>query len=157
VEGDFETQLVLVLLKHPDTRLLLDLGFGDEERQRSEAILSTVKAVGYPVQELSFAELAQVKSATRLIGVQSTMAEIAALITHSDEFIGYDSACQHIAAAQGIKTFTVFAGTNNARFIRRWQACGPNRSEIIYVDTLSREPLPDHAELVERLQDLRRD
>ena len=71
-------------------------------------------------------------------------------------FIGYDSACQHIGAALNVRTFTVFAGTNNARFIRRWHACGPNTSEILYVDTLSREHQIDTLELIERLQDLRR-
>jgi ADP-heptose:LPS heptosyltransferase len=81
--------------------------------------------------------------------------EIAALIARSDEFIGYDSACQHIGAALGVRTYTVFAGTSNARFIRRWHASGPNTSEILYVDTLSREHRIDVQELLERLQDLR--
>jgi len=49
----------------------------------------------------------------------------------------------------------VFAGSNNARFIRRWHATGPNSSEILYVDTLSREYQIDVRELLERLHDLR--
>jgi ADP-heptose:LPS heptosyltransferase len=92
-----------------------------------------------------------------LLGVECSVAEIAALISVSDEFIGYDSACQHIAAALGVRTFTIFAGTSNARFIRRWQACGPNLSEIVYVDTVSRESRLDYGEIVERLLDLRAD
>ena len=80
---------------------------------------------------------------------------MAALISASDEFIGYDSACQHIAAAAGIRTFTIFAGTNNVRFIRRWHASGPNTSEIIYVDTVSKHEQVDHDEIIARLQDLR--
>jgi hypothetical protein len=155
VEGSFETDLVLALLLEPNTRIILDLGFGDQERLKSETILSAAEAAGYGVQELAFAALSEVRSDTRLLGVQCSVAEIAALICNSDEFIGYDSACQHIAAAQDIRTFTVFAGTNNVRFIRRWRACGPSLSEILYVDTLSRDSIIENPELVERLLDLR--
>lgn len=155
VEGDFEIQLVLALLQTPDTRILLDLGFGSEEKSRSEAILSAVEKAGYQVQTLAFDALTNLKPPTRLIGIQCSVAEIAALIANSNEFIGYDSACQHIAAAQGIKTLTIFAGTNNVRFIRRWRACGPNTSEILYVDTLSRDSVIDSSDIVERLLDLR--
>ena len=54
-----------------------------------------------------------------IIGVIAGIGDLAALISHSDEFIGYDSACQHIAASLAIPTYTVFAGSNNPRFIRR--------------------------------------
>ena len=155
VEGSFEIQLVLALLNEPGTRIILDLGFGDEEKHRSEAILSAAERAGHQVQELTFNNLLNTKSETRLVGVQCSVAEIAALISNSDEFIGYDSACQHIAAAQGVRTFTIFAGTNNVRFIRRWRACGPNVSELVYVDTLSKHNPIDDTEVVERLMDLR--
>jgi len=82
-------------------------------------------------------------------------AEITALIALSDEFIGYDSACQHIAAAQKVKTYTVFAGTTNVRFIRRWKACGSDTSEIIFVDTISKDSHIDNADIIGRLLDLR--
>ncbi|MBT8146063.1 MAG: hypothetical protein KJN90_04375 [Gammaproteobacteria bacterium] len=155
VEGSFESDLILALLSEPEVRIILDLGFGKEERLRSEAIISAAELIGYPVQELPFGRLSEIKPKTRLIGVQCSVAEIAALISNSDEFIGYDSACQHIAAAQGVRTFTVFAGTNNVRFIRRWRACGPSVSEIVYVDTLSKHNPIEESEIVERLMDIR--
>ena len=155
VEGAFEPQLVLALLNESSTRIILDLGFGDEEKRRSEMILAAADQDGYPVQELTFDALSSINPETRLVGVQCSVAEIAALISISDEFVGYDSACQHIAAAQGVRTFTVFAGTNNVRFIRRWRACGPNVSEIVYVDTLSKHHPIEDAEIVERLMDFR--
>ncbi|MEZ5491562.1 MAG: glycosyltransferase family 9 protein [Gammaproteobacteria bacterium] len=157
VGGEFEVTLVLALLRNPAITLVLDLGFGREERQRSEAILAMADKQGFVTQELTFDELENLRSETRLLGVECSVAEIAALISVSDEFIGYDSACQHIAAALGVRTFTIFAGTSNARFIRRWQACGPNLSEIVYVDTVSRESRLDYGEIVERLLDLRAD
>lgn len=157
VSGSFESDLVMSLLKEPNTKIILDLGFGEEERQRSETILARACEQNIQSIELAFRDLDQVSAGCRLIGVECSVSEIAALISVSDEFIGYDSACQHIAAAQNIKTYTVFAGTNNVRFIRRWHACGSNVSEILFVDTISRDKEIDNIELVERLADLRSD
>lgn len=155
VEGEFEAALVLSLLQEPDAVVLLDMGFGEEETARSRHVLARASAEGFTTQTLRFADLRQADPRARLLGVECDVGEIAALIACSDEFIGYDSACQHIGAALGVRTCTVFAGTSNARFIRRWHASGPNSSEILYVDTLSREHHIDTAELLERLQDLR--
>jgi ADP-heptose:LPS heptosyltransferase len=155
VPGDFETDLVLTLLSDPKVRVILDLGFGDEEKLRSEAILNEAQQKGFKTQEIAFGDLELVATDSHLIGVNCSVAEIASLIFVSDEFIGYDSACQHIAAAEGIKTITVFAGTNNVRFIRRWHACGPKTSEIVYVDTLSKDHIVDNKDIIARITDLR--
>jgi ADP-heptose:LPS heptosyltransferase len=155
IPGDFEIELVLALLSEPETRIILDMGFGDEERERSEKILASAAEKGFPVSNTGFQQLNTVDPTSRLIGVECGVGEIAAFITYSDEFIGYDSACQHIAAAQEVKTFTVFAGTNNVRFIRRWHACGPNLSEIIYVDTISKDKEIVNSEIITRLMDVR--
>ena len=155
VNEAFEAALVLSLLIEPNVVVLLDMGFGEEERRRSEKIIAVIEAAGHKAQITRFGTDSELHGDTRLLGVESNVGEIASLIAHSKEFIGYDSACQHIAAALGIKTFTVFAGTNNARFICRWHASGPNTSEIVYVDTLSKEYRVDIAELIGRLNDLR--
>ena len=155
VDGEFEAQLVLALLNETDTRVILDLGFGEEELYRNKKIIEIARQRGIQVEELGFADLQLANPDSRLLGVESTVAEIAALIACSDEFIGYDSACQHIATAESVKTYTVFAGTNNVRFIRRWHACGENTSEIIYVDTISKDSQIDTADIIARLQDLR--
>ena len=155
VEGNFETELVQSLLQHPNIRLILDLGFGEEEQDRAKAIIRCVQQQGIPVQTLDFGELENAKPDSRLLGLNCTVGEITALIALSDEFIGYDSACQHIAAAQKVKTYTVFAGTTNVRFIRRWKACGSDTSEIIFVDTISKDSHIDNADIIGRLLDLR--
>lgn len=155
VSDTFETELVLSLLRNEDNFVILDLGFGEEERARSERIIQAVRRQGIATQTAGFADANRIDPGTRLLGMVCSVGEIAVLIAHSHEFIGYDSACQHIAAALGVKTYTVFAGTNNARFIRRWHASGPNRSEILFVDTITRGQDTDPAELVDRLQDLR--
>jgi ADP-heptose:LPS heptosyltransferase len=89
--------------------------------------------------------------AARVLAVGASIGQMAALIGQSDDFVGYDSACQHIAAAQGIPTVTIFAGTNNSRFIRRWAACGRGSTGIVHVNTLSRPGGLDHAEIVQRV------
>ena len=146
---------MLSLLRCSENFVMLDLGFGDEERERSEFIIQQAQAAGFATQTASFAHSPAIEPGTRLLGMECNVGEIAALIADSHEFIGYDSACQHIAAAVGVKTYTIFAGTNNARFIRRWHASGPNLSEILYVDTISREHMIDPMELIDRLHDLR--
>ena len=155
VPGEFETRLILTLLNIPGTRIMLDRGFGHEELERSQLILDAATAAGFKVIQKSYADLEGCQDDFDLLGIECSVGEIATLIAVSQEFIGYDSACQHIAAALGIKTFTVFAGTNNVRFIRRWHACGPNASEILFVDTLSRDAVIDETELVQRLMDMR--
>ena len=155
ITGKFESELVIQLLQETGTTIFLDLGFGDEERTASENILSAVKEAGLNAQQCSFEEIRQLQDHTGVIGVECSVGEIASLIAASDEFIGYDSACQHISAALGKRTYTVFAGTTNIRFIRRWTACGPNVSEIIYVDTLTHPPQYDTADIVARLLDRR--
>lgn len=155
VPDEFEVELVLRLLAEPDVRVILDLGFGDEERMRSEAIIDAAIKRNYRAMEIDFAKLGEISEDCQLLGVECSVAEIASLISCSDEFIGYDSACQHIAAAEGVRTYTIFAGSNNVRFIRRWHACGPNISEIVYVDTLSKHEAIDNQEIIARLMDLR--
>ncbi len=155
VPGDFESRMVVSLLRDPEVIVLLDMGFGEEELGRSEIVLKAAREAGIRTNTLAFVDLGTADPDARLVGVECSVGEIAALIAHSEEFIGYDSACQHIGAALGVRTFTVFAGTSNARFIRRWHACGPNLSEILYVDTLSREHDIDAEELIARLRDLR--
>ena len=155
VGGNFEVELVVALLRQPNIRLILDLGFGEEEQGRIKAIMRTVQQQGATVQALNFGEIGKIKTSSHLLGVECTIGEIAALIAVSDEFIGYDSACQHIAAAEQVKTYTVFAGTTNVRFIRRWHASGTNTSEIIYVDTISKDSNIDNTDIIGRLLDLR--
>ena len=90
-----------------------------------------------------------------LVGIECGIGEMAALISSSDEYIGYDSACQHIAAALAVPTCTVFIGSNNPRFIRRWSAFGPAKREIIHVDTLSHPGCIDLEDVIARIHEVR--
>jgi len=151
-----EQTLLLSLLKTPDTVILLDKGFGDEELQHSQSLLKTIKAKGYAIQDSVFGHGLDTAISWGVIGVQTRIGEIAALIAACDEYIGYDSACQHIAAALETPCLTIFAGSNNMRFIRRWSAFGPNTCQIVHVDTLTDPTEIDVKDIVTRIMNERK-
>jgi len=47
-----------------------------------------------------------------------------ALVGESDEYIGYDSAGQHIAAALEVPTIDIFTEAASPVFQERWRPCG---------------------------------
>jgi ADP-heptose:LPS heptosyltransferase len=137
VGTQLELELMLSLLQEPNTVLLLDKGFGDKELQSSNSLLDTIKSKGYATENTEFGQRLKSDLSRGVVGLQTRIGEIAAIIANSDEYIGYDSACQHIAAALKTPCLTIFAGSNNMRFIRRWSAFGPDTCKIVHVDTLS--------------------
>ncbi|MBW2520584.1 MAG: glycosyltransferase family 9 protein [Deltaproteobacteria bacterium] len=155
VDDIFEKELILELLKEPQTVVLLDKGFGEEEVCRSDALLACAAKAGYKVVDTVFSNLDKAEPDAKLYGIDAGIDQAAALIGHSDEFIGYDSACQHIAAAQEVPTFTIFAGSNNTRFVRRWCPYGLGRREIIHVDTLTQPPVYNRKAVLLRLMHAR--
>ena len=150
-----EEELLLRLLQEPKTIILLDKGFGDEELDYTNTVMDTIKGHGHPVVHASFGSGDNVNFGWGLIGIQSGIGEIAALIAKSDEFIGYDSACQHIAAALGTPCITIFAGSNNMRFIRRWSAYGQKSSHIVHVNTLTDPSSIEIDDIITRIMHLR--
>jgi ADP-heptose:LPS heptosyltransferase len=146
-----ETELVRRLLEHPRTTVILDQGFGPEEVEAARTILSAVQASGKTVKEVRFDRPAEWTLAGGVLAVSCGIGQTAALIGGSDEFIGYDSACQHIAAALQIPAITIFAGTNSPRFIRRWKACSAAPNAIVHVNAFRHDGTPDPAEVVERI------
>ncbi|CAB1079487.1 hypothetical protein D1AOALGA4SA_7198 [Olavius algarvensis Delta 1 endosymbiont] len=151
-----EQDLVLNLLQEPGTVILLDKGFGDKELRSTNALLAGIEDGGFAVQHAAFGEAPDSNLNQGVIGLQTRIGEIAALIANSDEYIGYDSACQHIAAALKIPCLTIFAGSNNMRFIRRWSAFGSNTSRIVHVDTLSDRSAIDVEGIITRVMNERR-
>ena len=132
---EFEIKLMLRLLDDLQTVVVFDMGYGDEEWNRADRILTEVRNKKIPAQQLQFKEIDQICLSYGIVGVQSGIGQMAGLISCADEFIGYDSACQHIAAALRIPTLTIFAGTNNPRFIHRWSACGEETTKIVHINS----------------------
>lgn len=155
VSTNFEKKLLLLLLKTPQTTVLLDKGFGKEEGDYIDALLEFIRKNGHPTHDMPFADDAPRQMVNGIIGIRSTIGEMAGLIAHCDEFIGYDSACQHISAALKTPCITIFAGSNNMRFIRRWSAHGPQPNHIVHVDTLSNPTSIDEDDIITRIMHTR--
>ena len=156
VGRSLEEKLLLTLLGEPNTVILLDKGFGDEELLYANSLIDKIESQGYSVRHTLLGSKNDEKINWGIIGLQSGIGEVAALIAQSDEFIGYDSACQHIAAALGTPCITIFAGSNNMRFIRRWSAYGPNSCHIVHVDTLTDPGLIDVDDIIIRIMHVRK-
>ena len=151
-----EKELLLSLLQEPDTVIVLDKGFGDEELQNSNLLLAAVKENGFATQLAEFGTAPERNIRRGIIGMQTRIGEIAAIIAKCDEYIGYDSACQHIAVALNTPCLTIFAGSNNMRFIRRWSAFGPNSCHIVHVDTLTDPSSIEVEDIITRIMNVRR-
>jgi ADP-heptose:LPS heptosyltransferase len=132
---EFEIKLMRRLLEDCETVVVFDMGFGDDEWSRAERILTEVRKNKIAAQQLQFDQIDQLHLGHGIVGVQSGIGQMAGLISCADEFIGYDSACQHMAAALRIPTLTIFAGTNNPRFIHRWSACGQETTKIVHINS----------------------
>lgn len=149
--SDFERKLILRLLQSPGTSVLLDMGLGSDEWEAAQALLKAAREEGKTGLQILFGTPPMETPGPGLIGIQCSIGQMAALISRADEYIGYDSACQHMAAGLEIPTLTVFAGTNNPRFIRRWSACGPKRPRIVHVNTLMHGVQTDIDGVVDRV------
>lgn len=145
---EFEKRLVRALAAVPDTVVLLDRGFGPDETERSWQLMADVRHCGLPCLETHFSSPSFPSIPHGVVVVECGISEIAALIAHSDEYIGYDSACQHVAAAVKTPTLTIFAGSNNMNFVRRWSACGDTDCRIVHVNTLAD---PQHVDIDETI------
>lgn len=151
----FEENLLLELLKTPGTLILLDKGYGDEETKHTDLLINAVQAMGFPAKNAEINTPVAPGFNNGIIAVRTTIGEMAALLANSDEYIGYDSACQHIGAALCIPCLTIFAGSNNIRFIRRWSAHGQNQCNIVHVDTLTDRSLIDTDDIITRIMHVR--
>ena len=136
--------------------IVLDKGSGEKELLYSNFLLEAVKQNGYVTEDASFSAELDSDISSGVIGLQTRIGEIAAIIANCDEYIGYDSACQHIAAALQIPCLTIFGGSNNMRFIRRWSAFGANSCRMVHVDTLSDPTAIDVEDIIVRIMHERR-
>jgi ADP-heptose:LPS heptosyltransferase len=84
---------------------------------------------------------------------------LAAFISESDLYIGYDSAGQHIAAAAAVPSIDVFAGFSSRRMLDRWRPAGRAESSVVVVESAGEQSISvaavvlDHArKMIERIR-----
>ncbi len=133
VADPFEERLLLSLLEDGST-VLLDKGFGEEELGRANRLCDLVRANGKTVVDLDEGSAAAASGEQELhaqmLTWQGGIGRFAALIGESNEYIGYDSAGQHIAAALGVPAIDIFSPSASPVFQERWT---PSGREAVYV------------------------
>jgi ADP-heptose:LPS heptosyltransferase len=146
VEGDFETRLVNGLIQGGAT-IIFDKGAGADEMRRANEVIgnaarTTRAGRGVRVVEVNEENLKALVSSDKvdadLIVWGGRIGMLAALISESDLYTGYDSAGQHIAAALGVPCVDVFAGFSSPRMLDRWRPEGKAEARVIAVDSQAR-------------------
>ena len=132
IAGDFERELLANLIERGEAPLL-DEGAGGEEAERARALAA------------AFAGKVRTWS--------GAFAPFAASIRRARQYVGYDSAGQHVAAACGTPLLTVFAGFVSERMFQRWSPSGPSAIEV--VKAVGGPVMPEAAAAFERLRSAR--
>ncbi len=134
ISDHFEEELIRLLLD--DSTLILDKGASPEERELIDRISAKIRAQGKTVLDANKRDMVRLikHESPDLLTWDGGIGALAGLIAASDEYIGYDSAGQHIAAALRIPTLTIFVNSNSPTFAERWSPYGPGEIEVVFVD-----------------------
>jgi hypothetical protein len=134
--ADFEAEILNGLLRAGAT-VILDRGFGTEESNRVSELVKRAEKGSKSPSVVEFDE----DGIIRLLETDTLIADLlvwkgriglfSELIAKSDLYLGYDSACQHIAAALGVPSIDLIAGYGSRRFLERWTPTGPGEVRVI--------------------------
>jgi ADP-heptose:LPS heptosyltransferase len=132
VSEEFEERLLLAIASR--FRLLIDKGGSPEEHQTVERMIDRLREAGKRVVEAREGVAVNDESnSIDLMTWEGGIGSFAALVRASDQYVGYDSAGQHIAAAQGIPTLTIFVNSSSPLFAARWHPAGPGVIKVFPV------------------------
>ncbi|HEU0184231.1 MAG TPA: glycosyltransferase family 9 protein [Blastocatellia bacterium] len=133
VSEEFEIETVNRLIK--ESALILDKGATGEEREQIDRVVAALRGAGHAVVEIAESDSARAISREKIeagaITWDGGIGSFAGLIAASDRYVGYDSAGQHIAAALGVPTLTIFVNSSTPVFAERWRPYGPGVIEVI--------------------------
>jgi len=128
----FEQELLRELLQDGCT-VLLDKGAGRQEVERADRLADQIRAFGKVVELDPEGASAPVQELSRclLLTWRGGIGVFSALTAESDEYIGYDSAGQHIAAALNVPTISIFSRVAPEIFRSRWRTTGKGVSKQV--------------------------
>jgi hypothetical protein len=133
VSEDFEIETVNRLIK--DSTLILDKGATVEEREQIDRAVAALRAAGHTVVEINESDSARAISSAKIeadaITWDGGLGAFAGLIAAGDQYVGYDSAGQHIAAALRVPTLTIFVNSSSPAFAERWRPYGQGEIEVL--------------------------
>jgi hypothetical protein len=133
VSEEFEIETVNRLIK--DSALILDKGATSEEREQIDCVVAALRVAGHTVVEINESNSARTISSAKIeadaITWDGDLGAFAGLIAASDQYVGYDSAGQHLAAALRIPTMTIFVNSISPTFAERWRPYGQGDIEVL--------------------------
>ena len=132
VDGAFELDLLRRLLRDGDT-VILDYGAPDEIEEIGQLVRALQREQHQVVDLSDVASGAASDTSSRLLTYRGGLGRFAALLARTDGYIGYDSAFQHIAAAQGVPVVDIFVNPPNETFSRRWRPSSSPKVRAIEV------------------------
>ena len=121
IPGDFELQLIRGILAE-GSAVVLDHGAGEDEA-RVRTIVNALRGEGRRVADVEGARFSAgtLPEGCDVLAYRGPVGPFAALCGMSHLYVGYDSAFQHIAAAQAIPAIDIFVNPPNAVFPMRWR------------------------------------
>lgn len=139
----FEEKLVSGLIESGAT-VVLGKGVGEEELNRANRLAARLREKGKKVLEVNEGNISELVRAGKLradfVAWEGNVGVFCALIRGSDEYIGYDSGGQHIAAAQGVPVVDIFVDRSYPLISERWQPYGPAEVRVVKAEP---EDTPD--------------
>jgi ADP-heptose:LPS heptosyltransferase len=136
VSEQFEIELATAL--SAQAKLIIDRGATKDETEQVNRIVAALEARGKTVISLTeehFREaLSQRRISPDVLTWQGSIGSLASLIAASNEYIGYDSSGQHLAAALRIPTLTIFVNSGANHFPVRWQPHGAGRLQVVSLE-----------------------
>lgn len=153
IPDPFEKELLPALLKEKNTLIFLDSGAGTEGLKKMHALLAAVKTHSIPTDFITENKLSSFKASFShgVVGFKGSVGATGSIINESDGFFGYDSMCQHLAAATRTPSVIVFAGAPTPRFLARWRPGNSDSLTIIPVNNAQSLTPKEISGLVEKV------
>lgn len=129
----FETDLVEWIVRQ-GCKVLLSRGVGDDEVEQSLCVTRLLHARGMPALHLPEGRALPAPGecdSHHVVTFQADVGAFLAAIACADIYVGYDSAGQHIAAALGVPTLSLFIESAGRRHAERWTPRGPAQVSVV--------------------------
>lgn len=134
--ASFEESLAYALSQK--STLIIDCGATPEEVTQASELLQFLQYQGCQIIELDETTLPPFLQQTAVqadvVSWKGGIGSFAALIKVSDQYVGYDSAGQHIAAALGVTSTSIFVHIPSSIFAYRWHPLGSAPTRVILAD-----------------------
>jgi len=137
ISDEFEQELVEHLLTR--SKIILDKGATESEREQINRMVASLRQQDRTVVEINEQNISEVTRQDSIFADVITwdggIGAFAGLVAASDQYVGYDSAGQHIAAGLGTPTLTLFVNSNSERFAERWRPYGSGLIRVVNLDS----------------------